>query len=228
MNLVQAICLDLDDTLWDLGPVIPRAERTLYDWFGENYPDVLEKYSPDDVLQLRQQTALANPGLRHDLTALRMLVLRGIARNSGYAESMAEEAFHVFDQARNQVELYADVVPALERLGARYRLLTLSNGNASLQKIGIAHHFAGSYSARELGLAKPEPGIFNAVCELEQLLPEQMLHVGDHPENDIVAARSVGMAAVWVNREGISWPLEGDCPVATVACLEELADVLGV
>jgi putative hydrolase of the HAD superfamily len=228
MNTAQAICLDLDDTLWDLRPVIPRAERTLYDWYGEHYPDVLKVYTPKDVLELRQKTALGNPQLRHDLTALRLMVLGKIAVDAGYAESMAKEAFEVFDRARNDVELFADVLPALERLGSRYRLLTLSNGNANLQIMGIAHYFSQSYSARELGVAKPEAAIFHAVCERENLAPEQILHVGDHPENDIVAACTAGMIAVWVNREGKEWPLEGECPVDTVACLEELASTLGV
>ena len=141
---------------------------------------------------------------------------------------MAEEAFRVFDRARNQVELFADVLPALERLGRGFRLLTLTNGNADLEQVGIAHHFAANYSARELGVAKPDTEIFIAVCEREGLTPEEILHVGDHPENDIIAARAAGMAAVWVNRQGQRWPLEGECPVGIVECLGELADELGV
>ena len=105
--------------------------------------------------------------------------------------------------------------------------LTLSNGNANLEQVGIAHHFAASYSARELGVAKPDTEIFIAVSERESLAPEEILHVGDHPENDVIAARTAGMAAVWVNRQGQEWPLEGECPVGIVACLGELADELG-
>ena len=39
MRHARAICLDLDDTLWDLGPVIGRAETAVHDWFRERYPD---------------------------------------------------------------------------------------------------------------------------------------------------------------------------------------------
>lgn len=228
MKNIQAVCLDLDDTLWDLRPVIPRAERILYDWYRCNYPQVTACFGPAEVLALRERIAHEHPELRHDLTALRMKALRIIATEAGYAESMAEEAFLVFDRARNDVELFADVLPALERMSREFRLLTLSNGNANLEQVGIAHHFAASYSARQLGVAKPDKEVFVAVCEREGLTPDQVLHVGDHPENDIIAACVAGMAAVWVNREGQEWPLEGECPVGVVACLGELADKLGV
>jgi 2-haloalkanoic acid dehalogenase type II len=228
MNALQAICLDLDDTLWDLKHVIPRAERSLYAWFKQHYPAVADNFTQADVRELRQQVAEQNPQLRHDLTALRMKALAKIAADSGYPESMAAEAFQVFDVVRNQVDLYPDVMPALDRLGKHYRLLTLSNGNANLQRIGLAHYFAQSYSARELGVAKPEPEVFHAVCAAEKLPAEQILHVGDHPGNDIIAARHAGMQVAWVNRQGAEWPANDVPPDYMVACLEELATALGV
>ena len=226
MKHVKAVCFDLDDTLWDLEPVIPRAEKTLYAWYEMSYPAVLEHFSPQDILALRQRVALENPELRHDLTQLRLKVLRTIAVQSGYLPGVAEEAFEVFQAARNQVDVFADVVPALERLAASYRLLTLSNGNADLDAIGIAHHFAASYSAREIGAAKPAAEVFQAVCRSEGLEPAEILHVGDHPENDIVAAQRMGMRTVWVNRREYSWPSDKPAPDETVACLEELAALL--
>ena len=85
----------------------------------------------------REQTAAAYPQMRHDFTFLRKQTLRDHAREFGYAEAMAEEAFDAFIQARNEVDLYADVLPALEQLRTRYRLFTASNGNADLGQIGI-------------------------------------------------------------------------------------------
>ena len=64
--------------------------------------------------------------------------LRELAREFGYPRRMVEEAFDVFIQARNEVELYDDVLPALST-ASRYRLFTASNGNADLGQIGIAH-----------------------------------------------------------------------------------------
>jgi 2-haloalkanoic acid dehalogenase type II len=226
MQELQAICLDLDDTLWDLSQVIPRAERALYDWYDENYPQVTQNYSAEDILQMRLQVGAANPHLAHDLTELRMTVLRNIARNSGYTEAMAAEAFAVFQHVRNSVDLYDDVIPGLMQLGERYKLYALSNGNADLEVVGIASYFERAFSARELGVAKPDVRVFKAVCSHTDLAASQIVHVGDHPANDIVAASHAGMRTVWINRDERDWEIKDCDPDYEVRCLLELASIL--
>ena len=220
---IQAICFDLDDTLWDLAPVIPRAEAHLYRWFGEHYPAVHEHFSAADILDLRIDAAARHPELIHDLGQLRMKVLRKVAHDSGYTDECADRAFEVFQAMRNAIELFPDVLPAMTRLKTEFRLLTLSNGNANLTVIGIADYFEASYTAREIGAAKPDTRVFEAVCIDVGLPAEQILHVGDHPRNDIVAARAAGLRTAWVNRENRTWDADDTGPDHTVACLEELA-----
>ena len=36
--------------------------------------------------------------------------------------------------------------------------------------------------------------------------PEEVCHVGDHPENDVEAAMNLGMRAVWLNLLDAEWP----------------------
>jgi 2-haloalkanoic acid dehalogenase type II len=223
---LRAICFDLDDTLWDMAPVIPRAEQRLYDWYAENYPRVIEHYSPRQIRHLRLAASKRWPELRHDLTELRLRILREIAVTTGYDEQMASAAFDVFFAARNDVTLYEDVVPVLQQLGESFALYALSNGNADLQAIGIAAHFAGIYTAREMGVAKPDLRFFTEAARRCGLPVEEMLHVGDHPENDVVAARRSGMPAVWLNRTGADWSHSADQPDATVTNLHELVAVL--
>ena len=129
---VRAICFDLDNTLWDVWPVIMRAEQKMYDFLAQRYPRVVANMTIEMMRSAREQTAAAHPQMRHDFTFLRKQTLRDHAREFGYAEAMVEEAFDAFIQARNEVELYADVLPALEQLRTRYRLFTASNGNADL------------------------------------------------------------------------------------------------
>ncbi len=40
---VRAICFDLDNTLWDVWPVIMRAEQKMYDFLAQRYPRVVAK-----------------------------------------------------------------------------------------------------------------------------------------------------------------------------------------
>lgn len=203
---IRAICLDLDDTLWELGPVIEQAERVLQVWFAHHWPRVSERYSIPAIRALRQQVAGRFPGQEHDLGLLRRATYAELARDCGYPGSLGEEAFTVFQQARNRVMPYADVHPALSRLARRFPLVALTNGNADLEAIGLRRHFAAVFAAAGLGVAKPDPRAFQAVCERLSLQPAEIAHAGDHPQHDVAGARAAGMTAVWVDRGHHAWP----------------------
>ena len=205
MQNIRAICFDLDNTLWDLDPVIPRAERRLYSWFEDYYPRVPQRFAPETIPELRLRMLRDNPGLRHDLTELRLKTLRYIAAEAGYDAAMADEAFRVFQTERNAVELYDDVLPVLEHFVTSHTLLALTNGNADLDAIGIRHYFVTLFTAREIGAAKPDARVYEVLCAESGLRPEQILHVGDDPENDIVAAARAGLRTVWINRRQQQW-----------------------
>ncbi len=226
MREVQAIIFDLDDTLWEVGPVIVRAEHAMHAFLAAAYPRVLELHTPVTMRDLRARMALEHPAMRHDFTWLRLESLRRLAREAGYADSMAEEAFAVFYAARNEVTLFDDVMPALERLHGRYRLFAASNGNADLSAIGLARFFEHALAAREAGSLKPDPRIFSLLLERAGLDPAQALHVGDDAMADVEGARRAGLTPVWINRSGSEWPLPTSTRPFTVRTLGELADLL--
>ena len=223
---VRAICFDLDNTLWDVWPVIIRAEQKMYDFLAQRYPRVVASMTVEMMRTAREQTAAAYPQMAHDFTFLRKQTLRDHAREFGYAEAMAEEAFDAFIQARNEVDLYDDVVPALEQLRARYRLFTASNGNADLARIGLAHFFERTVAARHVGALKPDPAIFHKVIEGTDLQAGEVVYVGDDPHLDVAGARGAGMQAIWIDRQGVQWPAEIAPPTHTIRSLRELAELL--
>ena len=223
---VRAICFDLDNTLWDVWPVIVRAEQRMYDFLAERYPRVVASMTIEMMRAAREQTAAAHPQMRHDFTFLRKQTLREHAKEFGYAEAMVEEAFGAFIQARNQVDLYPDVVPALEQLRAHYRLFTASNGNADLGKIGIAHFFERAVAARHVGALKPDPAIFHKVIEGTDLQAQDVVYVGDDPLLDVEGARGAGMHAIWIDRGAGEWPAQIAPAAYTVRSLTELAELL--
>jgi FMN hydrolase / 5-amino-6-(5-phospho-D-ribitylamino)uracil phosphatase len=223
---VRAICFDLDNTLWDVWPVIMRAEQKMYDFLAQRYPRVVANVTIEMMRSAREQTAAAYPQMRHDFTFLRKQTLRDHAREFGYAEAMAEEAFDAFIQARNEVDLYADVLPALEQLRTRYRLFTASNGNADLGQIGIAHFFERTIAARQVGALKPDPAIFRKVIEGTDLQAHEVVYVGDDPLLDVVGARGAGMQAIWIDRQASEWPPEIEPAAHTVRSLTELTQLL--
>jgi putative hydrolase of the HAD superfamily len=223
---VRAICFDLDNTLWDVWPVIIRAEQKMYEFLAQRYPRVVATMTLEMMRSAREQTAAAYPQMAHDFTFLRKQTLRDHAREFGYAEAMAEEAFDAFIQARNEVDLYDDVLPSLEQLRSRYRLFTASNGNADLAKIGLAHFFERTVAARHVGALKPDPAIFHKVIEGTDLQAADVVYVGDDPHLDVEGARGAGMHAIWIDRQGAEWPCEIAPPAHTIRSLAELAQLL--
>ena len=219
LGAVSAICFDLDNTLWDVEPVLMRAERILADWLKLRYPRIPERFSTSDIVEMRASLLREQPQQAHDLSWLRRETIARLGQAVGYEREMAHEAFALWHAARNQLEPFADVIPALETLKRRYRLATLTNGNADLAVIGLAHHFEVTLNAGALGCAKPDARAYARLADALTLKPAEILFVGDDPHADVVGPRTAGMQTVWVNRGGVVWP---DALPAADACITGL------
>jgi FMN hydrolase / 5-amino-6-(5-phospho-D-ribitylamino)uracil phosphatase len=227
LNDVRAVAFDLDNTLWDLEPVLARAERRLIEWLQVHCPRIPEQVSLADMRAARARLAQAEPDRAHDVTYLRLSALEQHARDCGYDEDFGARAFEVFLAARNEVDVLPDVRPGLERLAARYQLASLSNGNADLERIGLDAAFSLSLSARQIGAAKPDVRCFERLARELAVEPRQVLYVGDDPWLDVAAARAAHCLGGWMNRRAALWPPELAPPDLSVGDCLELAERLG-
>jgi FMN hydrolase / 5-amino-6-(5-phospho-D-ribitylamino)uracil phosphatase len=218
----RVISLDLDDTLWPVAPVIAAAEAQLYEWLKTRYPRALRGHTIESMRAHRARIAAQYPEQSHDLTFLRRHSLGLQFAAAGYPESLGDQALEVFLAARNRVELYDDVRPALARLRERYRLFAVSNGNADLERCGVHDLFEGHVSAIKAGAAKPDARIFAALLDLAGVAAEEILHVGDDPIADVVGARQAGMQTAWLNRDARAWPVALAPPARTITTLAQI------
>jgi putative hydrolase of the HAD superfamily len=53
-----------------------------------------------------------------------------------------------------------------------------------------------------------------------------MVHVGDHPEHDVLGAHNAGVRAIWLNRLGAPFPGHMPAPWASIANLAQLPPLL--
>ena len=195
-----AITLDLDDTLWPVGPTLVEAETVLAQWLREHAPRTAARYDAESRAVVRKRLLAAHPEQAHDMSFLRREGLRIALLEAGDAGHLADEAFAVFLAARQRVKFFDEVLPVLERWSARYRLVAVSNGNADIGRVGLAPYFQAAVSAHEIGCAKPDPRIFHEACRLAGADPAQVLHLGDDPHLDVLGARRAGLQAAWVCR----------------------------
>ena len=78
----------------------------------------------------------------------------------------------------------------------------ITNGKGQFQMdniraLGIEHYFNTILISEWEGIKKPNPEIFQKALNQMNLSPHESIYVGDHPENDVKAAMSIGMLGVW-------------------------------
>ena len=148
-----------------------------------------------------------------------------------------------FENYRGAWELFDDALPCLDRLAdAGWRLGVITNGELDYQRVklertGLTDRFEHVVASGSLGVAKPDPRIFEHACALFGVGPVDAVYVGDRLLTDAVGAASAGLTGVWLNRFGdevvpgavghgasTTDPLElaGESGVRTIATLAEL------
>ncbi len=222
---IRAITLDLDNTLWDVLPVIRKAEENSYRYLQKHYPRVADRFTVDDVPNLRERILATRSDLKHDLTAVRKQLYVDMLIECEYDPSDADLLMNRFLIDRNKVEFYPDTIPALKALSERYPLVSLSDGNSDLEAIGISGYFAGCVYAADVGYAKPHPAGFLKACEIAGFAPGETVHIGDHPIYDIAGAREAGLVTMWIRRNGEEWEAKF-APDFSVTTLSEAVEIL--
>lgn len=207
---IQVVTFDLDNTLWDVGHVIGNAERILRAWFDARVPEMNRTIDAEAMIQLRTRIVREQPAIVHDLTALRRTTIQHAIEACGYpskeARRLADEALAVFLDARHDVTYFDGALDVLEQLASRYQIGALSNGNADVFRLGLGEFFNFAFSAAEVGASKPAPEMFHAALAHAGAAPAEMVHVGDHPDDDIRAAADLGIHTLWVNLSGQPYP----------------------
>lgn len=235
--MIRCVTFDLDDTLWAVDPVIRQANDDLWSWLEQNAGTFTQLLTPADLVEgseRRRQLLEREPEIAHSMTLVRLRLLEQGMEAAGYeagqAKALAAAAFDVFIRARHQVELFEHARSMLQTLRQRGLLIgALSNGNADVSLTGIGDLFDFQFNADGVGTAKPHPLMFERALEHTGLRPEQVVHVGDHPINDVQGAREVGLWTIWVNLPGQHWAEAAqadervDCLAQLPAAIDRLA-----
>lgn len=207
---IKVITFDLDNTLWDVEPVIVRAELAQYQWLQKHRPRLVEQFSMEQLRDFKNSFYRDNPQFAHQISELRIQALITLQRSVGYTQAESErgatDAFGEFMHWRHQVTFYETALDMLEQLSEHYTLGALTNGNADIKKMDAGDYFDFSYSAEQVNASKPDPAMFEAALETCGVVANEVIHVGDSAEHDIYAAHQVGMYSIWMNSSKLSWP----------------------
>jgi putative hydrolase of the HAD superfamily len=121
--------------------------------------------------------------------------------------------------------LYPEVLQTLTALGSLgFRLVALSNWDRrllqTLKDLRLDPFFEKIYISTLIGYAKPDPGAFRYAAQDLNVPPQQILHIGDSWEEDILGAQRAGIRPVYLDRTGKNKASHAQTPIIT--SLDEL------
>ncbi len=196
---IKLITLDLDDTLWPAKTVLLKAEHIYYQQLQELAPGLTDHVSAQALREYRLNFLQTRPELQDNISHWRLESTTALLEQHGYgkrAAHISKKAFDIFWQARQQVTLFQGVSDSLKMLSQRYILISLTNGNAHLDKMPLSKYVTHSLRAEQFGASKPKPVLFERALILASSRPEETLHIGDHPKDDIEGATQLGIRTI--------------------------------
>jgi len=106
----------------------------------------------------------------------------------------------------------------LKELAARFKLALICNTGRTpgwvvrkvLSRQGFERYFNTLIFSNEVGVAKPNPYIFEIAARVLEVQPDKTLHVGDSLITDVAGASGAGFRAGWYNPTRIDKKVECD------------------
>ena len=129
---------------------------------------------------------------------------------------------------RENLELYPDADPSIRWAAERFQVTgIITNGPSDVQwgevwQVGLEDRVDRVIVAGDIDAFKPDPRIFEAALEGLGIPPQAAVFIGNSPDHDVAGALDAGWSAIWLNRDGATYPPSLPPPTATTTTLHEL------
>ena len=223
---IKAISFDADGTLWDFQAAMEFAlELTLRQLRLIVPNDATQRLTVQKMIDIRESVAkeLGEEVVGHEEIRYAAF-LRTLENVDAPSQSIAEQLYRLYMDARfSATKPFPDVAVVLRNLKSRYRIGLISNGNSYPERCGLPNMFDFTVFGQECGSRKPDRRIFEFALLRSGCRPEEVLHVGDSLDSDVMGANMSGLRSVWLNRD-LSANETDIIPGLEVRDLSELAD----
>ncbi len=219
-RVIEAILLDLDDTILDERPGRAAGNAAGIASILESHPGLDHSTLAERLDRCSREfwsdPRLALPG-RLDMRASRIRIHEALLESVGISDpGLARRSADAYWVARDAaLAPFPGAVDALASLrGAARRMALVTNGagasqRAKIERFDLARYFDHLQIEGEFGLGKPEGAVFRNALDRIGAEPETSLMAGDNFEIDIVGAIDAGLAAVWIDKNGEGAPPRG-------------------
>ncbi len=161
------------------------------------------------------------------MSVWRRVLKRAGAKNNAIAAIVSQRfPAHMLNAARPM----DGVTELLAALTPRFKLGLVTNGPDDLQigklrAAGLADSFQVISISGALGIGKPDPRIFARTLQELDLMPNEVVMIGDNPVNDIRGGLDAGLKTIWLQIENQAEASVPDA-VPVVHAVEDLLDVI--
>lgn len=201
---MKIVSVDLFRTLIDIAP----TPKTIWQKFlKDNFPDeISRKYwrRADEILWRRWDAA----GTDHNhFKNVRAILEDTVAElfseiRLNYDPVLSANALMGDHILQN---VFEDAKPFLEKSGQKYTICLSTD--ADMEMVGDVNKlypFDSIFISEELRVYKLNPRFFENIIHHYNVLPENILHIGDS-KSDIIAPRQIGILTCWLNRNNYKW-----------------------
>ena len=231
--MIQAVWIDIDNTLLDFDAYVQQALRDGFEHFG------LKPYEPYmfEVFE-RINNALWDKIEKGtlDFEGLQQIRFNKVFGELGIAFDGVTFEHYFKERIWNSAILIPGTVEMLSYLSEKYILCTASNGPYTqqlhrLEQGGIAQYFEYHFISEDIGVSKPEKAFFErALARLnegraEPIAASACVMLGDSIRSDIAGGKSSGMKTIWFNRKG-ALNTSACQPDAQIDALEKIKEIL--
>ena len=211
MKQYKAIFLDWDDTTTAEHKALQDIYTTYHlDQLYLTFEDYLNAYKPYNLeLWGMYGRGEVTKERLHLQRFLRPLMVNGVNGENDEMVDLAREIGAEFLRLTNKYFcLLPDADKVVRYLAAKYPLTIISNGFKEVQYYkfehsGLAPYFTHTLISEEVGINKPQPGIFQIALERNGITADEAVMIGDSYSSDIAGAKAAGIDQIWVKGDGL-------------------------
>ena len=234
MQPPQGLIVDLDDTILDTTDSSTRVWRASAAHFAPEigHPPHTINLAIDKARDWYWADPERNAKGRLDLIQARTDVVALALRDLGKDDTDLAQRFsdHYTDHRIDAMQPFPGAIETLRAFKRRgTRLALISNGHgpsqrAKVQRFDLDKLFDAVLIEGEIGMGKPDPGIYQQALQHLGTAPGDTWVVGDNLEWEVAAPQALGMHAVWVDFAGTGLP--PGSPIQPDRIVRSLADLL--
>lgn len=191
--MIRAVFFDLDGTLLNRDASVQKFIENQYDRLNDYFGHISKEHYMSRFIELDCRGYVWKDK-----------VYQQLVDECNISQITWEGLLHDYiTEFHNDCIAFSNLISTLETLKDNsIRLGLITNGKGQFQMnniraLGIEIYFDTILVSEWEGVKKPNPDIFKKALNQLDVSPNESMYIGDHPENDVCAAKNIGMLGVW-------------------------------